>query len=255
MEGRVNMCGELSEPFLINNGVKQDCLLAPTLFRLFFAAVLQDATSDLRTGVFLQTRTDGGLLNLSRLIAKTKPAPGNAYEEPTIAIDNTKLNAVTHFCYLGSIMSTSASLDLEIESRIRKASFAFGKLRDRVWSQNIRLATKCKEYRALVIQLYCMDVKHGAHIRDICVSLTNYSSDLAQKRAGIDSSSWEELAQNPTKWRASIRKGAKVAEDSLRRRAKDNRRKRQNRASAIFSPRCIHLLCLWKTVSLQNRTS
>lgn len=198
------MCGELSDPFSISNGIKQGCVLAPTLFGLFFAAVLQDATSDLKSGVFLQMRADGGLLNLARLRAKIKVrdivahelqfaddcalvahsledlqeitshfasaaksfgltislkkmevlyqlAPGSSYEEPTVLIDDTRLNAVNKFCYLGSIITSSASLDVEIESRTRKACFAFGQLKDRVWSQNIRLATKCKVYRAVVI--------------------------------------------------------------------------------------------------------
>ena len=53
MEGCINICGELSDQFPINNGVKQGCILAPTLFGLFFAAVLQDVTSGVKAGVFL----------------------------------------------------------------------------------------------------------------------------------------------------------------------------------------------------------
>ena len=70
MEGCINICGELSDQFPINNSVKQGCVLAPTLFGLFFNAVLQDAISGLKAGVFLQMRTDGKLLNLARLRAK-----------------------------------------------------------------------------------------------------------------------------------------------------------------------------------------
>ena len=36
----------LSEPFPIN-GVKQDCVLAPTLFSIFFSMMLKQATDDL----------------------------------------------------------------------------------------------------------------------------------------------------------------------------------------------------------------
>ena len=204
MEGHINICGELSDQFAIQNGVKQGCVLAPTLFGLFFTAVLQDDTSGLNAGVFLQTRTDGGLLNLARLRAKRKVrdiivhellfaddcalvthsledlqeitshfasaakdfrltiglkktevlyqlAPGSSYVDTSVLIDDTHLNPVTKFCYLGSIMSSSASLDLEVESRTRIASFVFGQLKDHIWSENIRLATKCKVYRAVVI--------------------------------------------------------------------------------------------------------
>ena len=66
MEGHINICGEISDQFPINNGIKQGCVLVTTLFGLFFTAVLQDATSGLKAGVFLQMRTDGRLLNLER---------------------------------------------------------------------------------------------------------------------------------------------------------------------------------------------
>ena len=204
MEGYINICGELSDQFPINNIVKQGCVLAPTLFGLFFAAVLQDTTLGRKAGVFLQMRTDGRLLNLARLRAKQKVRdilvhelqfaddcalvthsledlqeitsnfvsaakdfgltislkktevlyqliPGSSYVEPTVLIDDTHLNPVTKFCYLGSIMPSLSSLELEVESRTKIASFAFGQLKDHIWSQNIRLATKCKVYRAVVI--------------------------------------------------------------------------------------------------------
>ena len=51
---------------------KTGCVLAPTLFGLLLATVLQDATSGLKAGVFLQMRTDGRLFNFARLRAKWK---------------------------------------------------------------------------------------------------------------------------------------------------------------------------------------
>ena len=80
-----------------------------------------------------------------------QPAPGSSYVEPTVLIDDTHLNPVTKFCYLGSIISSLASLNLEVESRTKIASFAFGQLKDHFWSQNSRLATMYKVYRAVVI--------------------------------------------------------------------------------------------------------
>ena len=37
--------GEESEPFPVTNGVKQGCVLAPTLFSLMFSAILTDASN------------------------------------------------------------------------------------------------------------------------------------------------------------------------------------------------------------------
>ena len=38
--GQIRLNGDLSEPFPISNGVKQDCVLAPTLFSIFFSMML-----------------------------------------------------------------------------------------------------------------------------------------------------------------------------------------------------------------------
>ncbi|XP_069976542.1 uncharacterized protein [Penaeus vannamei] len=58
MKGTVVFDGSTSDTFKIKNGVKQGCVLAPTLF-----------------GIYLRTRVDGKLFNLSRLKAKTKTQP------------------------------------------------------------------------------------------------------------------------------------------------------------------------------------
>ena len=72
MKGTVLFNGNSSDPFPINNGVKQGCVLAPTLFGIFFSLVLKHAFGNSLEGVFLRTRFDGKLFNLSRLKANTK---------------------------------------------------------------------------------------------------------------------------------------------------------------------------------------
>ena len=72
MKGIVSYDGEASEPFAIKSGVKQGCVLAPTLFGIFFSLLLRFAFSRSEDGVHLHTRSDGKLFNLSRLKAKTK---------------------------------------------------------------------------------------------------------------------------------------------------------------------------------------
>ena len=65
--------GEYSEEFAVTNGVKQGCVLAPTLFSMMFSAMLIDAYKDTSYGVDLRYRFDGGgLFNQARLKAKTK---------------------------------------------------------------------------------------------------------------------------------------------------------------------------------------
>lgn len=72
MQGTVQYDGSSSSPFPILSGVKQGCVLAPTLFGIFFSLVLTDAFRSSGDGVHLYTRSDGKLFNLSRLRARTK---------------------------------------------------------------------------------------------------------------------------------------------------------------------------------------
>ena len=56
----------------MSNGVKQGCVLAPTLFSLLFAQMLSAALSHTEAGVKIHYRTDGDFFNLRRLKSYTK---------------------------------------------------------------------------------------------------------------------------------------------------------------------------------------
>lgn len=72
MRARVQEGSELSGPFEVSNGVKQGCVLAPTLFSLMFSAMLEDAFRDINVGINIRYRLDGKLFNLRRLQAKSR---------------------------------------------------------------------------------------------------------------------------------------------------------------------------------------
>ena len=72
MQARVQNDGEFSEPFEVTNGVKQGCVMAPTLFSMMFSAMFMDAFRDSDTGFPIRYRFDGNIFNLRRLQAKTK---------------------------------------------------------------------------------------------------------------------------------------------------------------------------------------
>ena len=55
MKGTVQFNGSCSEPFSINSGVKQGCVLAPTLFGIFFALLLKHAFGTATEGIYLRT--------------------------------------------------------------------------------------------------------------------------------------------------------------------------------------------------------
>ena len=197
--------GDESETFPVTNGVKQGCVLAPTLFSMVFSAMLTDAFRGCHDGIHIKYRTDGGLFNLRRLQAVTKvketvirdflfaddcalnasteqmmqhemncfsqacenfgltistkktevmyqPAPEKPYQEPHITVKGKNLQAVDNFTYLGSTLSRAVNIDVEVNSRIAKASAAFGRLRESIWERRgLSLATKLKVYHAVVL--------------------------------------------------------------------------------------------------------
>ena len=56
----------------VTNGVKQGCVLAPTLFSIFLSALLDEAFRDMGDGVYLQSRQSADLFNVAHFRAKTK---------------------------------------------------------------------------------------------------------------------------------------------------------------------------------------
>ena len=91
MMARVQDNGETSEAFPVTNGVKQGCVLAPTLFSIMFSAMLSDAFRDANLGISLTYRTDGSIFNIRRLQAKTKVSETTINE--LLFADDCALNA------------------------------------------------------------------------------------------------------------------------------------------------------------------
>ena len=74
MFAHVVMAGSQSSCFPVEVGVKQSCVLAPSIFNLLLVAITLVFHRDLQSSdcVGIEYRLDGGLFNLRRLQAKTK---------------------------------------------------------------------------------------------------------------------------------------------------------------------------------------
>ena len=71
---------------------------------------------------------------------------------PQFHIQEEELKTVDRFTYLGSILSSSCSIDLEINARINNASVAFGRLNHRVFNnRNLKTTTRAAVYRAVCV--------------------------------------------------------------------------------------------------------
>ena len=59
---------------------------------------------------------------------------------------------VKSFTYLGSILANDGSITEDINGRIAKAAYTFGRLKRAIWdSSDISVQTKCKVYKSVVL--------------------------------------------------------------------------------------------------------
>nr|VZI09819.1 unnamed protein product [Spirometra erinaceieuropaei] len=93
MMARVTDNGAVSEAFAVTNGVKQGCVLAPTLFSLMFSAMLMDAYRDERPGIRIAYRTDGHLLNHRRMNFQSRVSTATVHE--LLFADDCALNTTS----------------------------------------------------------------------------------------------------------------------------------------------------------------
>ena len=71
-QGQVKHNGSLLGSFPISKGVKQGCILAPTLFAIFIRIMLCEPREDLPDGIYIHFQRDGSMFNLLRLLTCTK---------------------------------------------------------------------------------------------------------------------------------------------------------------------------------------
>ena len=72
MIANVRVGVKVSESFRVTNGVKQGCLLAPTLFSIFLSTLLDEAFLDNGVSVYTQSRQSADLFNVAHFRANTK---------------------------------------------------------------------------------------------------------------------------------------------------------------------------------------
>ncbi|XP_063590147.1 uncharacterized protein LOC134767028 [Penaeus indicus] len=173
MQATISFEGAMSEHFGVRSGVKQGCVLAPTLFGIFFSTLLHHAFGNYNDNdnIYLHTspeslqslmdRFSTACSDFSLIISTKKTVVMNCSTTNSppipISVENQELNVVDKFCYLGSTISTDLTLDREMEVRIGKASTAFSRLRARAWNNRLlteRTKTRIYESCVLSVLLY-----------------------------------------------------------------------------------------------------
>ena len=94
----------------------------------------------------------GLTISIKKTEVMYQPAPDKTHTNPVVTINNTHLKSMEKFCYMGSILSSSTTIDDEITQSISKANSSFGRLRRRLWNgHGVKLSTKIKVYHAVVL--------------------------------------------------------------------------------------------------------
>ncbi|GFS06419.1 hypothetical protein ElyMa_006543800 [Elysia marginata] len=91
MQAQVLDDGEPSDPFPVSSGVKQGCVLAPTLFSMMVSVMLTDAFSADTLDIDIRYRTYGKLYNPQSLQAKNKVQTDRIQD--FLFVDGCALNA------------------------------------------------------------------------------------------------------------------------------------------------------------------
>nr|VZI06424.1 unnamed protein product [Spirometra erinaceieuropaei] len=115
MMARVTDNGAVSEAFAVTNGVKQGCVLAPTLFNVTFSAMLMGAYRDERPGIRIAYGTDGHLLNQRRMHFQSPVSTTSIHE--FLFIDDCALSAT----YKGTCEGAWASSPTPVTNSIRSS--------------------------------------------------------------------------------------------------------------------------------------
>ena len=151
--------GKLTEPFSIKTGVRQGCILSPTIFLIVVDWIMKQSTTQKKTGIQwtfakqledLDFADDIALLShkqqdaqekLGRVaeeaektglrinINKTEVMRVNNKQQDPIRLQQENIKEADKFVYLGSVVSKDGGSDEDIRSRINKARHVFQTLR------------------------------------------------------------------------------------------------------------------------------
>ncbi|XP_078664108.1 uncharacterized protein LOC144907177 [Branchiostoma floridae x Branchiostoma belcheri] len=236
MEACIQFDGSTSAHFDIKKGVKQGCVLAPTLFSIYFAALLRFAFDGSHDGIYIRSRTDGSLFNLARLRAKTKTV--ESLLRDLLFADDAALVSHKEAGLQGHINNLAKACDLfSLTISVKKTEvMGQGTTVPPVIMLNgnaLKSVEKFTYLGSVMTNNLSLDQELNVRIgkaaaaygkltkRDVCRSTL--------KDFSIQEKTWEQLAVDRNRWRAAVTSGMATYKASREEKAANARRKRKER--------------------------
>ena len=168
--------GNLTSWFKVNVGVRQGCLLSPTLFNIFLEFVFDELKSldenfVIKNDISIDIRYADDSTLLSAIFEKLAISTAEletaclkwgmkinvgkckiiSNDQRDIMIEGSPVEKVREFTFLGSVIPGTES---DVKRRIMLASTAFGRLKDTIWSRkDISRNLKMRLYKALILPI------------------------------------------------------------------------------------------------------
>ena len=182
-ESAVILNNQIGDFFHTTIGVRQGCLLSPTLFNIFLEQIMTDTLHDFTTTISIGGRPvcnlrfaddidllGGSNRELQELTSKLEES-ASAYgmeisaeksktmvnstddKSASITLGGTQLENVDSFKYLGSTITKDGKSEKEVRARLGSATSAMARL-SRIWrSTEILFKTKIKLFNSLVLSI------------------------------------------------------------------------------------------------------
>nr|VZI42017.1 unnamed protein product [Spirometra erinaceieuropaei] len=267
---RVTDNGAVSYAFARTNGVKQGCVLAPTLFSLMFSAMLMDAYRGERPEIRIAYETDGHLLNHRRMNFQSRVSTTTVHEllfaddyalnatseeEMQRSMDlfaaacenfglviNTQKTVVMHQPPPNSATAPNAPPQINVNGTQLQVVENFPYLGSTL-SRSTKIDDEVADRISKASQAFG-DVATGSRLQGGQIRRYKDTLKSSLKRLQSNLTNWEELARDRPTWRRTVKTGAaiyeanRIAAAKVKREARKSQLRPMRNAAAQPLPTC-----------------